>query len=576
MGEKRYYVSWVDKRTDPWPQWEKFQDATGTVSLAGKSVELLPAEHARWPGVPFVQEETAPLTLADGRMGQFVWPGLPFEDNGRQGRLYLGPTLSALFHPGSRFCDLQSLDRVYLLFQPQLADSPHALLHQVLKRICQARRIQAEKLQLVPVPGITDPTHYEQIINALQKWLRGDDPFSFGARHAAKTSIRVTVNLSPGTPAMHAVWLLLRWNGALDKPQSVIEYVQGDSGLQTQDTPRDPLRIVPIDVLAQLLGQKAVAVTATPVDETGVNLEDLRGPPFDKLRLDIEHAALLGLPILLQGERGTGKTYLARYYHQRRQFYRQQRATAHRKAKAEDEGRRSRPGKSAAVRYPAKISDNNFVTVTLSEFADLDNLRDTLFGWAKGSWNLAHESYDGLLGEAHEGTLFLDEIHHLDKALQAALLGPLNNRRYRPKMATYEITTDFDLVVASNDPRWREKMADDFRDRIERIVLEVPSFRTLQGFGVDTIWTFWDFTIRRRCQECGIDYKEVGDDWPRCRDRLLKEFRRHPLPGNWRDLQRLADNLLLKLTRARDGRPTLLQWDESALDDAIHETLVRE
>src|SRR4029077_17812571 len=114
----------------------------------------------------------------------------------------------------------------------------------------------------------------------------------------------------------------------------------------------------------------------------------------------------------------------------------------------------------------------------------------------------------------------------------------------------------FDLVVATNDRQWREKMADDFRDRVERIVIEVPSFRSFQRHNAQVVWLLWDFTLRRRCRDCNIEYTEEGSGWPDCRDLLRGLLRQHPLSGNWRDLQRLADNLLLHLTSSRDGRPS--------------------
>jgi transcriptional regulator with AAA-type ATPase domain len=234
---------------------------------------------------------------------------------------------------------------------------------------------------------------------------------------------------------------------------------------------------------------------------------------------------------------------------------------------------RPRPEKNVppGLWLPRQSAGNQLVAVTLSEYSSLDNLRDTLFGWAERSWNLAYEAYDGLLGEAHNGTLFLDEIHHLDRSLQASLLGPLNNRRYRPKMAIYELATQFDLVVATNDPEWRDRLADDFRDRIERIVLEVPSFRSFQRTGVEVLWSFWEWTVRQRCRECAITYTQEGD-WENCGEELRSVLRRHPLPGNWRDLQRLADNLLLVLVSGRDGQVPQLIWSKDQLEVAIYET----
>jgi hypothetical protein len=595
MTKRCFYVSWVDLRTDPWPQWERLQpsDDTTVVDIGGKRVRFLPGDHPEWPGVPVLDQAEAAV-MAHPSMGSIIWPGIPTRIDGKPCRLYVGPTLSALFHPGSDFCNLNKLEAAYLLYQPERNDSPQERLRQAALKICKARGLKnfseffkREQIQFVKIAGITDPTDHGAIINAIEKqWLNHADPFGLKKRNAAETDTRVVVNLSPGTPSMHASWLMLRWNGALGGANCMVEFVQGDGGLAEKDAaegpPPNPLRTVPIDVLSQfcnvriggpsqLIGQETTADEKPALPE--VDLEKL-GPPFDDLRRRIEHAALLGLPILLQGERGTGKTFLAHYYHKRRQFYRSQQAAG----RPLDEAAPLLKGKKApekvVERFPNKSGDSTFVTVTLSEFGDLDNLRDTLFGWVKGAFTDSIENFDGLLGEAHGGTLFLDEIHHLGRPLQSALLGPLNNKRYRPKMAKFEIISHFDLVVATNDPEWRKKLAEDFRDRIERIVLEVPSFRSFDRRVDEIIWQFWEFTIRRRCQECNLEYAFNENDrgWSDCREELMGLFKRNPLFGNWRDLQRLADNLLLHLTEPRDGRPSQIRWDKDKLEMAIRET----
>jgi hypothetical protein len=509
-----------------------------------------------------------------------VWPGIPLAIDGQPCRIYAGPTLGALFHPGSDFNNLENLDAIYLLFQPERTDSPHEMLRGILARLCQARGIKNadKRIQFVAIKGIADPTDHAAILRAIEHWLAHKDPFDLGSSRAARNPPRIVINLSPGTPSMHATWLMLRWNGALGGSESVVQFVQGDGGLSERAAdagpPPNPLRIVPIDVLSQLIGRKGSAPQPVPgPEEPSVPLEEMNCAPFDELRQRINHAAMLGLPILLYGERGTGKTFLAHYYHRRRQFYRGPHAESAMPAKELAPAAGKKASGKDADRFPIKIGTNNFIGVTLSEFADIETLRDTLFGWNKGAFTGADKAWDGLLGEAHGGTLFLDEVHHLARPLQAALLGPLNSRRYRPKMATYEVISHFDLVVATNDPQWRDKMADDFRDRIERIVLEVPAFRSFQRHGADVIWRLWEFTLRRRCRECGIEDRADGA-WEDCREQLQGLFRRHPLTGNWRDLQRLADNLLLRLTSPRDGRgpASPILWDRDKLEHAITET----
>lgn len=582
-----YYLSWVDKRTDPFPLWDTVPPGGDCVRLGDTVVPLLPPDHPEWPGVPF-RDGDQDLEVRDPRMGTYRWPGLPYQG----GRLFLGPTLGALFHPHSEYTGLRGVKQAYLLYQPDRTDSPHDRLRDLCVRLAALRkpapkRSPAAAVRLAPIPGLADPTSHAAIMKCVQRWLETANPF--GEPGKGDREAKVVVNLSPGTSAMHACWLMLRWRGLLGDPGTVVEFVQGDGGLDGR-ADRSPLRPVPVDTLANIdlprpaprpgpgedgCDLRGVALDVRPAGPVGppppVDLDDLRGAPYDQLRERIQQAALLGLPILLQGERGTGKTFLARKYHDRREPHRRRDPARPRPAKAPDR-------KQGGPFPPVRRGTETFVTVTLSEYVDLHELRDTLFGWAPKSWTGGEEANDGLLGEADGGTLFLDEIHHLDRSLQAALLGPLNNRRYRPKMAGYELQSHFDLVVATNDPQWRARLAEDFRDRIERIVLEVPSFRALQAYpcGQDFLRRFWEHALRGRCHECRVPYPDPERDpgYPACRPVLEGLFRSYPFPGNWRDLHRLADNLLLESAAHRDGRsPAAVGWDRRRLERAVRRAL---
>ena len=142
-------------------------------------------------------------------MGRYRWPGLDYEYQGRQGWLYLGPTLNALFHPGSPYCNLAGLEGVRLLYPSELDEGSHSRLDRLCSQICQARasgkRSSADRVRLVPIGGLTDPTDHAAIMKGIQAWLR-TGPF----RATGKKDLRLVVNLSTGTPAMHACWLLLR------------------------------------------------------------------------------------------------------------------------------------------------------------------------------------------------------------------------------------------------------------------------------------------------------------------------------------------------------------------------------
>lgn len=171
--------------------------------------------------------------------------------------IFTGPTLAALFHEQSKHCNLEKLDRVYLLHQTKL-DRPDSqpYLKEVIERIITARnqagaKIDGEKIQWVPIEGIEDPTNHEQIMKVLAKWIDSDDdPFDLTM---ARIKRHIEINLSPGTSSMHACWTMLHWSGKFK--DSTVMFFQGDSclfvGKIEDDQRRAPLRYVAFDVLTR-------------------------------------------------------------------------------------------------------------------------------------------------------------------------------------------------------------------------------------------------------------------------------------------------------------------------------------
>ena len=104
----------------------------------------------------------------------------------------------------------------------------------------------------------------------------------------------------------------------------------------------------------------------------------------------------LEIPVLINGETGTGKEIFARLIHS----YREDR--------------------EATVPF---IAVN---CATLNK----DTAASILFGHKKGSFTGALETTEGYIGEANGGILFLDEIHHLTSDCQARLLRVLNDGSY--------------------------------------------------------------------------------------------------------------------------------------------------
>jgi hypothetical protein len=176
---RKFYVSWVDRRKDPWPRW--VERTEGQLNKKGKAVAFRLADDLKWPGAPEQPQSAQP------------W-------------CYLGPTLTALFHPQSPYHNFANLQRVYLLYEPELSErSPHEKLRKVVEQICAARNLGdiRKRVHWVPIAGITDHADHKQVIQALEDWIHGDaDPFNLRRKSGKNPpSIISALARRPSTPA---------------------------------------------------------------------------------------------------------------------------------------------------------------------------------------------------------------------------------------------------------------------------------------------------------------------------------------------------------------------------------------
>lgn len=121
------------------------------------------------------------------------------------------------------------------------------------------------------------------------------------------------------------------------------------------------------------------------------------------------------LPVIIQGETGTGKSLLAREFI-----------------------------------HPHSLRTGLFVAVDLSTIPS-ELMGAHLFGVVKGAYTGAATSREGVLGRANAGTLFLDEIGNLSLELQKSLLLVLQEGRYHRVGSVEEQVADVKLVVATNE-----------------------------------------------------------------------------------------------------------------------------
>lgn len=187
------------------------------------------------------------------------------------------------------------------------------------------------------------------------------------------------------------------------------------------------------------------------------------GPLFDASQLQQLTAAgrvlQAGLPVLLQGETGTGKEVFARALHAR-----------------------------------SARADKAFVAVNCAALPE-GLIEAELFGYEDGAFTGARrQGSPGLLRQAEGGTLFLDEIGDMPLALQPRLLRVLQERELSPLGGGKPVKLDFALVCASHcelpQAMARGAFRADLYYRIADHVLTLAPVRAHPDRGalVDALW----------------------------------------------------------------------------------------
>ena len=255
-----------------------------------------------------------------------------------------------------------------------------------------------KNLTQVPVKihstNLTDPTDITAIYKEVDIVIRT-------LQKKIEESYSLTFHLSPGTPYMAAVWMILsaRMDAELIKSSK-------KHGVQTID--------LPFNLSAKLIKGSG----STPDHDLFSSTEPVfihGSKVMRKLVERIEIAAPLNIPVLVEGESGTGKELIANLIH-RESLYRE--------------------GPFVAINCGA----------IPSELAEAE-----LFGYTKGAFTGADRDKPGYIEQAHGGTLFLDEIGELPLSIQVKLLRILQDKKVsRVGSISMPKEIHFRLIAATN------------------------------------------------------------------------------------------------------------------------------
>jgi DNA-binding NtrC family response regulator len=293
------------------------------------------------------------------------------------------------------------------------------------------------RVEVVP-ERLTGPTNFGEIYEAAVRGctrVLGDRP--------GETAL--SFHLSPGTPAMAAVWIIL---GKTRFPAELIESSK-DHGVRTAAVPFD----ISADFLPDLLREQDERLRhgSAAAPPTAPEFADIvhRSRVMDRLVERARRVAVRNVPVLIEGESGTGKEMLARAIHR------------------------------ASPRH-----ERAFVTVNCGAIpAEL--IESELFGHEKGAFTGAVQSRKGYFEEADGGTLFLDELGELPLPAQVKLLRALQEGEIVRLGATRPIEVDVRIVAATNRTLTEEIMAGRFREdlfyRLAVAVLKLPPLRERAG-----------------------------------------------------------------------------------------------
>lgn len=215
-------------------------------------------------------------------------------------------------------------------------------------------------------------------------------------------------------------------------------------------------------------------------------------------------AASMNRPVLVIGERGTGKELIAERLHR------------------------------LSSRW-----DEPLVTMNCAALPET-LIEAELFGHEAGAFTGATKARAGRFEEADRGTLFLDELGTLSMGAQERLLRAVEYGEVTRIGASRPIRVDVRIVAATNDDLPALAASGEFRadllDRLSFEVITLPPLRVREG----DIGVLAEHFGRRMAAEL------EWDRWPGFAPHVMDALEDHPWPGNVRELRNVVERAVYR------------------------------
>jgi DNA-binding NtrC family response regulator len=208
------------------------------------------------------------------------------------------------------------------------------------------------------------------------------------------------------------------------------------------------------------------------------------------------------VPILLEGESGTGKDIVAR-----------------------------------AVHYASRRRQNAYVAINCASLAE-GVLESELFGHERGAFTGAVAQRSGMFERADKGTIFLDEVGEMSANMQVRLLRVLESGEIIRVGGVKSFRVDVRVVAATNrslsgavrEGRFRQ----DLYYRLKGVSLYLPPLRERK----DDIPILCDHFLREAARRHGKEIRGIEKDG-------LARLAAYPWPGNIRELRNVIDTAVV-------------------------------
>ncbi|MBA6381525.1 phage shock protein operon transcriptional activator [Colwellia sp. BRX10-6] len=213
----------------------------------------------------------------------------------------------------------------------------------------------------------------------------------------------------------------------------------------------------------------------------------------------VSQVAPLSKPVLIIGERGTGKELIA-----------------------------------ARLHYLSKRWDQNYLKLNCAALNE--NLLETeLFGYDSGAFTGASKRHEGRFERADNGTLFLDEIANTSGLIQEKLLRVVEYGEFERVGGSRTINTNVRLIAATNEDLPTLADAGEFRaDLLDRLAFDVITLPPLRERTEDIMMLAESFAINMARE---LEF-ELFSGFTEKAKRAMLEYH---WPGNVRELKNVVE-----------------------------------